>query len=348
MPWSDAVEHTTLGFLRAIARDPDDDRARIVYGDWLRERGDPRGEFIALQLRRRAAPDTKREAEPFAWREAALLAMHKREWTGALFEPLSAARRTARICRFSRGFLEVAGFFAVTAGAVEACKGDIVWSTVERLVLVPAFSCAPLFEAPGVFGALRELEGAEAAEVTTLTRTGSTPRLESLRCRTIDREGAEALERLPRLKRFALEARGPAWPATTADEYKALLALPWVRRLKRFTAGISSADPGLLLVALDAGAASAPPWLTLELHDDTHHGDITLALDGDGQRSRILIDASPAQYNPGLSAVRIAAVVARLPSRAITQVRVVGAPAYARATFWGLQNAFPGAAFHVA
>lgn len=30
-------------FLRAIIDDPDDDGPRLIYADWLEERGDPRG-----------------------------------------------------------------------------------------------------------------------------------------------------------------------------------------------------------------------------------------------------------------------------------------------------------------
>jgi uncharacterized protein (TIGR02996 family) len=33
---------------------PDDDGRREVYSDWLLERGDPRGEFIALQASSRS------------------------------------------------------------------------------------------------------------------------------------------------------------------------------------------------------------------------------------------------------------------------------------------------------
>jgi len=36
-------------FLQAILDDPDNDDLRLVYADWLEERGDPRGEFIRLQ-----------------------------------------------------------------------------------------------------------------------------------------------------------------------------------------------------------------------------------------------------------------------------------------------------------
>lgn len=37
--------------LEAIRADPADDGARLVYGDWLLERGDVRGEIVQLQLR---------------------------------------------------------------------------------------------------------------------------------------------------------------------------------------------------------------------------------------------------------------------------------------------------------
>lgn len=35
--------------LEAILADPDNDTVRLVYADWLEERGDPKGEFIRLQ-----------------------------------------------------------------------------------------------------------------------------------------------------------------------------------------------------------------------------------------------------------------------------------------------------------
>src|SRR5262245_57451036 len=37
-------------FLRAIADDPERDGPRLVFADWLTERGDPRGELIRLQV----------------------------------------------------------------------------------------------------------------------------------------------------------------------------------------------------------------------------------------------------------------------------------------------------------
>jgi uncharacterized protein (TIGR02996 family) len=40
-----------LSFLRAIAEEPDDDTHRLVFADWLEERGDWRAEFIRLDCR---------------------------------------------------------------------------------------------------------------------------------------------------------------------------------------------------------------------------------------------------------------------------------------------------------
>ncbi len=45
-------------FLAAIARDPADDTARLVYADWLDDRDDPRGPFVRLHAALRSAgPD---------------------------------------------------------------------------------------------------------------------------------------------------------------------------------------------------------------------------------------------------------------------------------------------------
>lgn len=38
------------GFLRQIAAQPHDDGLRAVYADWLEDQGDPRGEYIRLEL----------------------------------------------------------------------------------------------------------------------------------------------------------------------------------------------------------------------------------------------------------------------------------------------------------
>src|SRR5262245_50353496 len=39
-----------LGFLRAIHSHPDDEALRLIYADWLQERGDPRAEYLRLEV----------------------------------------------------------------------------------------------------------------------------------------------------------------------------------------------------------------------------------------------------------------------------------------------------------
>ena len=84
-------EERGAALLAAIYAAPDDDAPRAVYADWLGERGDVRGEFITLQLARRAGD------QPSA-REKALLHEHGRKWAG----PLGALFRAMH--RFERGF----------------------------------------------------------------------------------------------------------------------------------------------------------------------------------------------------------------------------------------------------
>jgi uncharacterized protein (TIGR02996 family) len=116
--------------LAAVLRDPDDEAVRLVYADWLEERGDPRGEFIRVQceLARMdaARPVILSAYSSCSWgmwealadavdvpgrseleaREAALLEEHQDEWLGGLAE-LEAAE-----WRFRRGFVESVNLIA--------------------------------------------------------------------------------------------------------------------------------------------------------------------------------------------------------------------------------------------
>lgn len=62
--------------IEAVYANPDELGAKVVYGDWLTENGDPRGELISLQL---AAPSEKSER-----RQAALIKKHWKKWLGPL------------------------------------------------------------------------------------------------------------------------------------------------------------------------------------------------------------------------------------------------------------------------
>ena len=79
---------------------PDADGPRLVFADWLQERGDSRGEFIRSQTERAAwVPDLKRR-NALHRREAELLAAHGDAWMGEL-------AAFCRSWRFERGFARV-------------------------------------------------------------------------------------------------------------------------------------------------------------------------------------------------------------------------------------------------
>ena len=88
--------------LARIYEQPHDDAARAVYADWLTTNGDPRGEFIALQLARASDPLAlpplrwHRDPEPPA-HERTLLTTHGKVWLGRLATLLGHAD-------FERGF----------------------------------------------------------------------------------------------------------------------------------------------------------------------------------------------------------------------------------------------------
>jgi len=73
-------------FLRAITARPEDDLPRLIYADYLDERGDPRGEFIRVQvaLGRPDTPWSDGDVRQLRARERLLLYQHRSAWLGRL------------------------------------------------------------------------------------------------------------------------------------------------------------------------------------------------------------------------------------------------------------------------
>lgn len=218
--------------LAAVLATPADDAPRAVYADWLLERGDPRGEFITLQLALARRANAAKQA-----RADALLARHRLEWTEAL-------RQLSLKQRFERGFvfelelkattfvLEAARLFSLaplTSVILRAAELPVL----KKVVALPQLSRLThlgLDRAVGDAGArllagapgLRQLEGLRCAGCG-FTSEGyaalldAMPALKTLRVRAVD--DALAALVLPR-KRLVLQA---ARPATT----------PLARRLAR-------------------------------------------------------------------------------------------------------------------
>ena len=71
-------------FERAILENPDDAAGYAAYADWLQERGDPRGEFIAVQLALEDASRARVERDTLKQRENDLLKANEWDWLGEL------------------------------------------------------------------------------------------------------------------------------------------------------------------------------------------------------------------------------------------------------------------------
>lgn len=71
-------------FIAEIMGNPDDAAARLVYSDWLTEQGDPRGEFIQLQIQRQSLTHGSSAARRLRSRGLELLREHENEWIGEI------------------------------------------------------------------------------------------------------------------------------------------------------------------------------------------------------------------------------------------------------------------------
>jgi uncharacterized protein (TIGR02996 family) len=92
---------TEEDLLAAIYAEPDDLGLRGVFGDWLNERGDPRGELISLQLARREGRWTDKSLR----REAALIDAHGAAFAGAVGDHFEEAGRVFEDGFFAGGVL---------------------------------------------------------------------------------------------------------------------------------------------------------------------------------------------------------------------------------------------------
>ena len=137
--------------LRAVYEAPEDDAPRLVYADWLGERGDPLGEFIHLQIAR-ASGTKKRGTKKH---EVALLEEHGkafwRDHPGAFGGP-PRWENTERgfPCVFSPGY-PVSDLHAFEP-KLAALAGAPGWATIREIRLThelsPSVPAALLLESP--------------------------------------------------------------------------------------------------------------------------------------------------------------------------------------------------------
>jgi uncharacterized protein (TIGR02996 family) len=85
--------------LEEIVEHPDDDMPRLIYADWLEDRGSPRAEFIRLQCELEQVSDDALQKQ-LRLQERKLLALYEKEWTEGV------NREQVPYLRFRRGFVE--------------------------------------------------------------------------------------------------------------------------------------------------------------------------------------------------------------------------------------------------
>lgn len=110
-----ADQLTDVAFCREVAANPKDDAVRLIYADWLEERGEPRAEFIRTQITLSRGNLQPADDHVFAERVAELYWKHHRFWNGQIYRhwkgtPLSGVERRAvgiRGWRYRCGFPEI-------------------------------------------------------------------------------------------------------------------------------------------------------------------------------------------------------------------------------------------------
>lgn len=102
-------------FLDAICADPEDENMRLVFADWCEEQGDPRAEFIRVQLALDKLPRTHPWREEMERTEQELKRKHLKQWNAPYYKRLNTSRLLKQYGRrrssfrgwdYARGFIE--------------------------------------------------------------------------------------------------------------------------------------------------------------------------------------------------------------------------------------------------
>jgi len=114
-------------FLQEIVEDPESDDPRLIYADYLEERGDPRGEFIRLQCQLAREPRIDHYSKA-AVRVRELLGAHKTKWLHWLkYRDLRA--------EFERGFVVSLAGSATNYSFDSKCPSGWEWQLVRSFSL---------------------------------------------------------------------------------------------------------------------------------------------------------------------------------------------------------------------
>jgi uncharacterized protein (TIGR02996 family) len=137
-----------------LAAHPDEVAAHSAYADYLMEQGDPRGEFVQVQLALEDEARPKAERDTLKKREAALLKKHAAGWMGDvgrfLIGKWSGEGKPYNV-RFRRGWLDFVRTLPIPESLVEALAGSPEARLLRHLEVVydmryHPFDFNPFFE----------------------------------------------------------------------------------------------------------------------------------------------------------------------------------------------------------
>jgi uncharacterized protein (TIGR02996 family) len=153
-------------FFQAILDQPDDDHLRLIFADWLEERGDPRGEFIRIQHALLDPSLNDDQRYPLLVCERELRCRHEAEWLGPLAEILHG-------WEFRRGLVEEATLAA--AAFLEHAPALFAAAPVRHIKLLNARELMPELGLCPYLGRLTglDLSGNDVSDVETEYLAGS-------------------------------------------------------------------------------------------------------------------------------------------------------------------------------
>lgn len=150
----------SLKFEDAIREDPDNLELRLIAADWFEEQGDPRAEFIRLQLALENLPRQHEWRLGFSEREKELLGEHRKQWDQTARQLIQSSLSDATIgkndglirkWKYRRGFIEelkvdadyLLKHFETLSRIGPICTLNLYNATIEQLLQMfrlPAFA----------------------------------------------------------------------------------------------------------------------------------------------------------------------------------------------------------------
>jgi uncharacterized protein (TIGR02996 family) len=248
-----------LAFIERIREQPDDDGPRLIFADWLDERGDPRGEFIRVQCALARLPDGDARRSNLELAEHQLLESHQAAWTA----PLAGL---ASDWTYRRGFIDS---LSVTAVAFLERGGEIFrLGPVRRIRFVDSGHCfVKLVESP-FLGKVREIDlcGSFLGNngVSLLSRAKQLSRLELLHLgfNDLSDPALKALADMPHLANLSelyLDDNRQIGP----PGLRAIADSPYLGNLRRLDLGGNNLTETALKVLINGDALKKLDALTL-------------------------------------------------------------------------------------